>query len=146
MTDAVTDPIDRLAVLAAALPGAAVRRRRIAAPLATVWPVVADLEHSSPLYEPGVAELRIVARDGEFLRIRVRDTSGRTDLMDARLRTGWCLMQSAAIVIAFAARDLGDATLLAHLEQRRTGTVDHRAALAKIDGELRTIDRLATGR
>ena len=72
--------------------------------------------------------------------------------MDARLRPGWCLMQSATIVIAFAARRLGSETLLAHLEHRRaqtpvpgrSGSHYRRAALAKIDQELHAIERLAT--
>ena len=72
--------------------------------------------------------------------------------MDARLRPGWCLMQSAIVVIAFAARRLGSETLLAHLEHRRaqtplpgrSGSHYRRAALAKIDHELHTIERLAT--
>jgi hypothetical protein len=49
-------------------------------------------------------------------------------------------------------RRLGSETLLAHLEHRRVQTPvpgrseshDHRAALAKIDQELHTIERLAT--
>ncbi|PZG23489.1 hypothetical protein C1J01_00775 [Nonomuraea aridisoli] len=144
------DPLDRLAVLAAALPGAAVGRRRVAAPFEAVWRVVADLEHATPRYEPGVAEVRVIERRGEFLRLIVRDTAGREDSMDARLRPGWCLMQSATIVIAFAARPVGGETLLAHLEHRRgqppggTGSQSLPDALAKIDQELRTIERLAT--
>lgn len=145
-------PIDRLAVLAAALPGAVVRERRVAAPFDAVWRVVADLEDALPRYEPGVARVRVVERDGEFLRLVVRDTSGREDVMDARLRPGWCLMQSATIVVAFAARPLdADTTLLAHLEHRRgpapgpgsPESPQRRAALAKIDGELEAIERLA---
>lgn len=146
------DPIDRLAILAAALPGAAVRQRRIAAPFDAVWQVIADLEHATPRYEPDVAHVRVVERRGELLRLLVQDTAGREDAMDARLRPGWCLMQSATVVIAFAARRLGSETLLAHLEHRRVQTPvpgrseshDHRAALAKIDRELHTIERLVT--
>lgn len=150
MTDPVAlpdiDPIDRLAILAAALPGAAVRHRRIAASFDAVWQVIADLENSTPRYEPGVAQVRVIERRGEFLRVLVRDTAGREDAMDARLRPGWCLMQSATIVIGFAARPLGSETLLAHLELRRAqgGSPDRRAALAKIDQELHIIERLAT--
>ena len=89
---------------------------------------------------------------GEFLRLLVQDTAGREDTMDARLRPGWCLMQSATLVIAFAARRLDSETLLAHLEHRRaqtavpgrSGSHHRRAALAKIDQELHTIERLAT--
>lgn len=146
------DPIDRLAVLAAALPGAAVRQRRIAAPFDAVWQVITDLEHAIPRYEPGVAHVRVIEQRGEFLRLLVQDTAGREDAMDARLRPGWCLMQSATVVVAFAARRLGSETLLAHLEHRRVQTLlpsrsqphDRRAALAKIDQELHAIERLAT--
>jgi hypothetical protein len=145
------DPIDRLAILAAALPGAAVGQRRIAAPFNAVWQVIADLEHATPRYEPGVAHVRVIERRGELLRLLVQDTAGREDAMDARLRPGWCLMQSATVVVAFAARRLGSETLLAHLEHRRVQTPvpgrsqphDRRAALAKIDQELHTIERLA---
>jgi hypothetical protein len=60
-------------------------------------------------------------------------------------------MQSASVVVAFAARRLGRETLLAHLEHRRTQTPlprpgqphDRRAALAKIDRELHAIEKLA---
>ncbi|HEX6471495.1 MAG TPA: SRPBCC family protein [Streptosporangiaceae bacterium] len=146
------DPIDRLAILAAALPGAAVRHRRIAAPFEAVWRVIADLEQATPRYEPGVSQVRVIERRGEFLRLRVLDTAGREEAMDARLRPGWCLMQSATVVIAFAARELGGETLLAHLEHRRaqppvTGeraSHHRREALAKIDQELRTIEGLVT--
>ena len=146
------DPIDRLAILAAALPGAAVRQRRIAVPFDAVWQVIADLEHATPRYEPGVARVRVIEQSGEFLRLQVQDTAGREQTMDARLRPGWCLMQSATLVVAFAARRLDGETLLAHLEHRRARTAapgrsesrDRRAALAKIDRELRTIETLAT--
>ena len=146
------DPIDRLTILAAALPGAVVRQRRVAAPFEAVWQVIADLEHATPTYEPGVAHVRLIERHGELLRLLVQDTSGREEMMDARLRPGWCLMQSAKVVVAFAARPLGSQTLLAHLEHRRaqtpapgrSGSHHHRAALAKIDQELHTIERLAT--
>jgi hypothetical protein len=152
VTLADIDPIDRLAVLAAALPGAAVRQRRIAAPFDAVWRVIADLEHATPRYEPGVAHVRVIEQRGELLRLLVQDTAGREETMDARLRPGWCLMQSATVVIAFAARRLASETLLAHLEHRRAHTPlphwsqphDRRAALAKIDQELQTIERLAT--
>jgi hypothetical protein len=145
------DPIDRLAILAAALPGAAVRQRRIAAPFDAVWQVITDLEHATPRYEPDVAQVRVIEQRGEVLRLLVQDTTGREETMDARLRPGWCLMQSATVVVAFAARRLDSETLLAHLEHRRapiagaggSGSADRRAALAKIDQELSTIERLA---
>jgi hypothetical protein len=145
------DPIDRLTILAAALPGAAVRQRQITAPFDAVWRVIADLENATPRYEPGVAQVRVIERHGQLLRVLVRDTGGREEMMDAKLRPGWCLMQSATIVIAFAARPVGSQTLLAHLEHLRVQAPgpsqsrahDRRAAEAKIDRELQTIERLA---
>jgi hypothetical protein len=146
------DPIDRLTILAAALPGAVVRQRRVASPFEAVWRVIEDLEHVTPRYEPGVAHVRVIERHGELLRLLVQDTSGHEEMMDARLRPGWCLMQSATVVVAFAARPLGNQTLLAHLEHRRAQTPQpsqsqshhRRAAEAKIDQELQTIEMLAT--
>jgi hypothetical protein len=144
------DPLDRLAILAAGLPGAAVGQRRIAAPFPAVWQVVADLENATPRYEPGVARVRITERHGESLRLLVQDTAGREMAMDARLRPGWCVMQSAILVIAFAARPVDGETLLAHRELWRgpaaaPGPVPPAAApaaVAKIDQELRAIERL----
>jgi polyketide cyclase/dehydrase/lipid transport protein len=146
------DPIDRLAILAAALPGAAVGQRRIAAPFDAVWRVIADIEHATPRFEPSVASVRVIEERGELLRLLVQDTAGHEEQVDARLRPGWCLMQSATIVVAFAARRLDSETLLAHLEHRRVhtaapgprGSQHGRRARAKIDEELRTIERLAT--
>jgi hypothetical protein len=155
VTDAVAsadiDPIERLTILAAALPGATVRQRHITAPFDAVWRVIADMEHATPRYEPGVAHVRVIERHGQLLRLLVQDTRGREEMMDAKLRPGWCLMQSATVVVAFAARPLGSQTLLAHLEHQRVQTPRtgqsqsryRRAAEAKIDQELQTIERLA---
>jgi hypothetical protein len=151
VTSSDIDPVDRLAILAAALPGAAVGQRRIAAPFDAVWRVIADMEHATPRYEPGVAHVRVIEQRGQHLRLLVQDADGREETMDARLRPGWCLMQSATTVVAFAARRQGNETLLAHLEHRRVQTPvhrrsqphDRRAALAKIVQELRTIETLA---
>jgi len=96
--------------------------------------------------------VRVIDRHGQLLRLLVQDTDGREEMMDARLRPGWCLMQSATVVVAFAARRLGSQTLLAHLEHQRAQTPrpsqgqshHRRAAEAKIDQELLTIEKLAT--
>ncbi len=152
MASADIDPVDRLTILAAALPGATVRQRQIAAPFDAVWRVIADLEHAIPRYEPGVAHVRVIEQHGQLLRLLVQDTGGREEMMDVKLRPGWCLMQSATVVVAFAARPLGSQTLLAHLEHQRVQTPQpsqsqshhRRAAQAKIDQELQTIERLAT--
>jgi hypothetical protein len=157
MTDPVfpaeIDPIDRLAILAAALPGAVVGQRRIDASFDAVWRVIEDLETMTPRYEPGVARVRVLEQHGQRLRLLVEDISGREQEMDAKLRPGWCVMQSETIVVAFAARRLGDQTLLAHLEhwrgpeplpsEGRPGGPGAPGAVAKIDAELRVIETLA---
>jgi hypothetical protein len=68
---------------------------------------------------------------------------GFAELLEGELRSGDSDL---------AARRVGSETLLAHLEHRRVQTPapsrsdsHHRAALAKIDQELSTIERLATG-
>jgi hypothetical protein len=144
------DPIDRLAILAAALPGAVVGQRRIDASFDAVWRVIEDLETMTPRYEPGVARVRVLEQRGQRLRLLVEDISGREQEMDAKLRPGWCVMQSETIVVAFAARRLGDQTLLAHLEHWRgqesmsnAGQPGAPDAVAKIDAELRVIETLA---
>jgi hypothetical protein len=146
------DPVGRLAILAAALPGAAVRQRHVAAPFDDVWRVIADLEHATPRYEPGVTRLHVTSRNGQHLQLLVERADGREETMQARLRPGWCLMQSATIVVAFAAQQLGSQTLLAHLEHRRVParlpgpgrSQRRRIWLARIDEELRVVERLAT--
>ena len=146
------DPIHRLTILAAALPGAAVRQRRIAAPFEAVWRVIADLEHSTPRYEPGVTRVRLTHRHGQLMQLAVTHSDGREEPATATLRPGWCLMQSATAVVAFAAIPIGGETQLAHLEHRRgpapapgpSRARQRRAALAKIDQELHAIERLAT--
>jgi len=96
--------------------------------------------------------VRVIEQHGELLRLLVEDTAGREETMDARLRPGWCIMQSPTTVIAFAARRLGNETLLAHLEHRRVPTPmprrseSHyrRAVSTKIDRELLAIEMIAS--
>jgi hypothetical protein len=142
------DPVTRLRVIAAALPGAVMAQRRIKAPFDAVWRVVADLEGMAPRYEAGVAGVRIVERQGDRLRLHVTFAGGTEEAMDARLWPGWCLMQSATAVAAFAARPAGDGVLLAHLEHGRgaalTASRPRSAIRAKLERELDTIERLAS--
>ncbi|MBO0821616.1 MAG: hypothetical protein J2P26_12295 [Nocardiopsaceae bacterium] len=146
------DPVHRLTILAAALPGAVVRQRRIAAPFEAVWRVIADLEHSTPRYEPGVARVHLTHRHGQRLHLLVTHSDGREEPATATLRPGWCLMQSATAVVAFAANPIGHQTLLAHLEHRRgpapapgpSRSRQRRTALTRIDRELHVIEQLAT--
>lgn len=140
------DPVTRLHVLAAALPGSVVVEREIPVPFAAVWRVVADLERMVPRYEAAVASVRIVDRQGERLRLRVTLAAGLEEEVDARLTPGWCLMQSPSVVAAFAARPTGAGVLLAHLELARTRATgrgrSRRAARDRLVRELEVIEQL----
>lgn len=114
-------PIRRLHVLAAALPGTWVEERLITKPFADVWGFLSDLETSAPAFDTDVADLRIVERSQERLRLRVRLPKRFLALpfrVDAELRTGWCWMTTRPqfYVVGMAAEPEGDATRFAHLE------------------------------
>lgn len=109
------DPVRRLRVLAAALPGAFLAESVLDAPFDRVWAVAADLEHELPLLLRTVRSLRIVQADGENL---VADIAGHfflRDTFDVVLRPGWCVMQSARVVGGMAAVTEGTGTRFAFL-------------------------------
>ena len=58
------DPVVRLRVLAAALPGSTLVSRELGAPFEEVWAVVEDLERFSPVYEQAVTQAIIEVRAG----------------------------------------------------------------------------------
>lgn len=115
------DRIARLHVLAAGLPCVVVRERTIAAPFGEVWDFVSDLERSVPQFDSDVAKLKVLSREGDWLRIRA---SGPAKLLwipldfDVDLQQGWCWMVSGpqAYVVGMAAEPAGDHTRFAHLE------------------------------
>jgi hypothetical protein len=113
------DPVARLRVLAAALPGSVIAERSVAASFDRVWEVITDLE-LAPRYETNVVAVEIVGRSDEQARIVATLRGGDSEEMDVRIADGWCLMQSLSFVIAFGARPAGPHTLLAHLEHSRT--------------------------
>ncbi|MPY95552.1 MAG: hypothetical protein GEV08_21590 [Acidimicrobiia bacterium] len=142
------DPVVRLHVLAAALPGAVVAERVLAAPFDRVWRVVTDLEAMTPRYERNVSAVEVVDRQGERARVIVTLRGGHSDAMDARILPGWCLMHSESTVVAFGARPMGPETVLAHLEFHRRSSVQPGGppsdeAASKLVLELDTIELLA---
>lgn len=100
---AEVDPIRRLRVLAAAVPGAVVTETTYDAPFAQVWAVAADLEHELPMYLPDVRTLRITRRDGERLEAHARGYAGMRARFDIVLRPGWCVMRSRLLLGGMAA-------------------------------------------
>ena len=119
------DPIQRLHVLAAAIPGAAVAEGVLDAPFDAVWDTVGDLEHAAGI-EIFVGEPRIRSRradpktGGERLELEYRIRPfRRREVTEVDLRRGWCWMQSPSTIAAMAAMPEGDRTRFAHLEAAR---------------------------
>jgi hypothetical protein len=111
------DPVRQLRVLAEVLPGVGLVERVLDAPFELVWPVLADLEHSVPAFDPMVASLRVLSREGERLTVATRlPLVPLTVRFQVELRQGWCLMRSRTYLVAMAAVPQGAQTRYAHLE------------------------------
>jgi hypothetical protein len=109
------DPIRRLRVLAAVVPGAVVVETRIGAAFEQVWAVAADLEQELPIYVPDVRSLRITRREGDRLEAHARGYAGLRARFDIVLRPGWCVMRSRFLLGGMAAVPDGDYTRFAVL-------------------------------
>jgi hypothetical protein len=119
------DPIRRVRVLAAAIPGAAVAEGVLDAPFDAVWEVVTDFEHVGGI-EIFIKDARIRSRRpdpetaGERVELEYKlRPFGPRDVTEVDLRPGWCWMQSPLAVAAMAAVPEGERTRFAHLEAVR---------------------------
>ena len=116
------DPVARLRVLAAALPHASFEERVIEAPFERVWSYIEDMERGVPQFEGNVRRLRVVRREGERLWLESEGALGLTLRMQAVLRPGWCVMETASgsVQIGMAACAEGPGrTHFAHFEGSR---------------------------
>ena len=103
------DPVRRLRVLAAALPGTGLVERVVDAPFDRVWALIEDMESTVPGFDPLVGSLRILSRDGEHLVVRARTPVVPVPTrFDVDLRPGWCLMTSRLYLVGMAAAPLDD--------------------------------------
>ncbi|TMR96463.1 hypothetical protein [Nonomuraea basaltis] len=108
------DPVRRLRVLAAAIPGAHVAERIIPASFERVWEVASDLEREFGTFEPDMRHLRIVADKGDGrLLAEARSKYGMRARLDVDLRPGWCWMQSRFLLVGLAATAVPGGTLVA---------------------------------
>ena len=108
------DPVRRLHVLAATIPGLCLVERTIPASFEDVWNLASDLEYELPRLGTGfVTDLRITHRDGDELVARVHGPLGIRDDFAITLRPGWCWMEGHALSAAMAATATPDGTLFA---------------------------------
>jgi hypothetical protein len=108
------DPVRRLAVLAATVPGGAiVVEEVIEAPFERVWAVAGDLEHELPLLLRNVRSMRVVESAGEHLIAEAAGYFGLRDRFEVVLLPGWCVMQSSRAVGGMAAMAEGERTRFA---------------------------------
>ena len=145
------DPIRRLRVLAAALPGAAVVERVLDSPFDAVWAAATDFENGIPRIEILIGSTRIISREGDRLDVAFKTRPfGPTRRMQVLIRPGWCWMQAPFGVAAMAARPEGDRTRFAHLEAVSLPGGRLAAPLLRMKialaGELKRIERLARER
>jgi hypothetical protein len=135
------DPVRRLRVLAAAIPGCVLLERVVPAPFEAVWAVAADLERELPRYQPHVRAFRITRVEGDRLQGLASGYGGLRARFDAVLRPGWCWMQSRFLLFGLAAVPVPGGTLLARAgSSRAPGTALLRPLRAR--GLARELDRL----
>lgn len=113
------DPLARLRVLVAGLPGAVMQERVIDAPFDDVWGFVSDLESSVPEFDREVSRLRIVRDDGDRLRIHTWAAGVPVPLafeVTRREDSFWMVSSPRFYVVGMAAVPEGPRTRLGHLE------------------------------
>jgi hypothetical protein len=142
------DPIRRLHVLAAALPGVALVEERLDAPFDAVWSIAGDLEGGVPRFEDQIASVEVTGRQDERLRIIIHLRRGPDTSWNVLLRPGWCWMQSTrgGLLVGMAAVPEPDGrTRFAHAEgtRARPGGLFAPVLRRKIRKEIRIIERLA---
>jgi hypothetical protein len=118
------DPIRRLRVLAATVPGAFQHREIVLpVPVDRVWAVASDLEQELPRQLSTVRSFRYTdgfsgsagAGTSERRRAHAVGRFGQRADFEVVLRPGWCLMQSRFVLGAMAAVPEGDGTRFATL-------------------------------
>ena len=108
------DPVRRLRVLAATIPGLCLVEHIIPASFEDVWKLASDLEYELPrLGTRFVTDFRITHRDGDELIARVHGPLGIRDDFTITLRPGWCWMEGHALSAAMAATATPHGTLFA---------------------------------
>ncbi|MBO1334046.1 hypothetical protein [Streptomyces sp. VRA16 Mangrove soil] len=107
------DPVRRLRVLAAAIPGAAVTEGLIDAPYARVAALLADLEGEFGQVVTDLHRMRLVRRSGERVELLARSRYGMRARLRGVQRPGWCWLQSRFLLVGVAAAEDAGGTRVA---------------------------------
>ena len=153
MTDwptATLSNVQRMRVLAAAIPNAQIAESVLHAPFDQVWTWFSDLERSVPAFDGQVRRLRVLEHDGDQLRIKTWQGPGALLPMplDVLLEPdGWCLMTAPArlYVVGMCADPVGDdRTHVAVLEAipLRIGRVARRFLHHHVTGDARRLAKV----
>ena len=117
---AALDPVRRLRVLAASIPGATYAEEYLDIPYEQLWAYVDDVETSIPALITDVRSFRIVARhaagaDPAERRLSAKAVGllGNRGAFEVVLKPGWCLMQSRLVIGGMAATAEGAGTRFA---------------------------------
>jgi hypothetical protein len=102
--DSDISPLQRLQVMAAALPNSVVVEHDFAVTPDRVWQVAGDLERTVPLVQSHVRRLDIrhEAREDDRFEVDVRGYLGLRARMQVVLQPRWCVMQSRNLVVVMA--------------------------------------------
>ncbi|WP_433473192.1 hypothetical protein ACQPZP_30675 [Spirillospora sp. CA-142024] len=107
------DPVRRLRIMAASIPGASYAEQTLANTLAEVWAVASDLEAEFPMLLTDVRTMRITRSDGENLEAVAIGRLGQRARFDIVMRPGWCWMQSRFLHGGIAASPTPEGTRVA---------------------------------
>jgi hypothetical protein len=142
------DPIRRLRVLAAALPGVTLVEVSLDAPFEAVWSVAGDLVGGVPRFEKPITRVQITERSDDLLKVTVHMRRGPATDWNVLLRPGLCWMQSTrrGMLVGMAAVPQPDGrTRFAHAQGTRApiGLLLAPLLRRKLREEIRRIERLA---
>lgn len=146
---AALDPVRRLRIMAASIPGASYAEQVFAHALGDLWAVAADLETEFPMLLTDVRTLRIVHSDGEHLEAIAVGRLGQRARFDIVMRPGWCWMQSRFLHGGMAATPAPGGTRFAFMGALRLPgirlaaplirkTVPSRKVLHRLEARLHT--------
>ena len=97
------DPLRRLRVMAAAIPGTDLAELTIDAPPEAVWQVVSNLPVEMPRLVRDFRTVSITPGSGERRVMHARGYLGQRARFDVVIRPGWCWMQSRFLLCGMAA-------------------------------------------